>query len=119
MYTLVCTSGRAAIFVCGTRIHLVFLAKSREQAGLGAALIEELIVECTRTFWRNLGISSLLAGRKHRRHQICVTLQACLQDHIRFYEAVDFDVDRNVSDEVTRFFYLIVTFYSFTQKRLN
>ena len=82
-------------------IHLVFLAKSREQAGLGTALIEELIVECRRTFWRNLGTVSLLAGRRHRRHQICVTLQACLRGHIRFYEAAGFDVDRSVSDEGT------------------
>jgi hypothetical protein len=101
LYTLVCASGRAAIFVSDSTIHLVFLAKSREQAGLGTALVEELIVKCRRTFWRNLGTATQLAGRRPRRYQICVTLQECLRSHIHFYKAAGFDVDSGVSGETT------------------
>ena len=68
---------------------------------LGTALIEELIVECRRTFMRAVGTRTSQGGLRPRRHQICVTLQECLRGHIHFYEAVGFDVDRSVSDEGT------------------
>ena len=83
LYTLVCASGKASIFVSDTTADLVFLAKSRKQAGLGTALIEKLIVECRRTFWSDSG-----RGVK----QICVALQACLRGRIGFYEAAGFVV---------------------------
>ena len=101
LYTLECASGRAAIFVGDTTIHLVFLAKSREQAGLGAVLIEEVIVECRRTFFRNCGTSSPQAGRRHRRHLISVTLQECLLVSIGFYKAAGFQVAQSVSGATT------------------
>ena len=81
LYTLVCASGKASIFVNDTRANLVFLAKSREHAGLGTALIEELIVVCRRTFWKD---------QRRGVTQISVTLQECLQARIGFYEAAGF-----------------------------
>ena len=101
LYTLECASGKAAIFVGDTTIHLVFLAKSREQAGLGAVLIEEVIVECRRTFFRGCGASSPQAGRRHRRHLISVTLQECLLVSIGFYKAAGFQVAQSVSGATT------------------